>query len=557
MQVFTGNFYRFPVRLWQSDSMDKVYPRSNKFMGPFATKKYNMGSDSHLARVLGLSDVVSFGVSSTIGSGIFVSIGYIARYITGPSLFLTFLLVVSTVLLSGFCFAEFAGVVHSAGMGYSYAYTTYGELVAFIIGSLTFLSYCLGTAAVARGWADYLNCFVYAASGYEIPAVFSEYKVNDFINISILAPLLCLAGSYIAISGIRESAWVGKMFVTINLSIMAGFVIYGLLVHGDAQNLSPLFLPEVGWIGILKGSGLAFFCLIGWDLTCSLSDEVVEPKRTLPRGIVATLLLVGLVYCSVSLTLCAMVPSDTIDIAAPIAVAFRTLGDNRMYLLVSFAAVTVTSANVLTGSTGPPRILYTMANDGLLPSGLGRVDPRSGVPRSATIVCAIMNIIACTCFDFTSLASITSCSSLIVYAVVCGGLLILRLEKTSITSRYSLMGGLVLFLVSSLTFQFHLLGLEQYSRFSLYYLVANICSGCVLAPLYWSGSRSRMLSDSLLLGDDEPLKSSGFKCPWVPLVPLLAMWVNSFMIATLGLTTLLGALAVVGLCSFTYLIMHH
>lgn len=530
-------------------------------LSAFRVREYPLSKDSHLQRVLGLSDVISFGVSSTIGSGIFVSVGYIARFITGPSLPLSFVLVVAAVLLAAFCFAEFAGIVHSAGIGYSYAYTSYGELVAFVIGILTFFSYTLGTAAVARGWADYVKCFIHAASGYEIPSILTEFRLNDFLNISALAPVLCLGGAYIAITGMKESAWVGNTLVLINLSIMAGFVIYGLAAHADSSNLSPLFLPEVGWMGILKGSGLAFFCMVGWDLTCSLSDETINSYRTLPRGIVGTLIIVGLVYCCVSFTLCAIVPSTSIDIQAPVATAFRTLGDNWMYLLVSFAAVTVTSANVLTGSTGPPRIIYSIAQDGLLPACIGRIDPRSGVPRNATIVCALLNILACTFFDFTSLASITSCFALLVYAIVCGGLIVLRLKNSRgiFTNRFPMMIALAIFMVCSLMFQFRILSIAELDQTLMTYGIANLTAFVLVVMLYRSSTRARVVSElkTQPLLEDSPVTYSTFRCPWVPVVPLMAMWINTFMIASLGVTTLVWALVVIGICSITYLIMHH
>jgi len=517
---------------------------------PLRTREYRASKHAHIERVLTLSDVVSFGVSSTIGSGIFVSAGYIARYITGPSLFLSFLLVVVAVLLSGFCFAEFAGQVHSAGMGYSYAYTSWGELVAFVVGVLTFFSYCLGTAAVARGWADYLKCFIHAASGYEIPSYLTSFELSSFLNLSILAPVLCLGGAYVAITGIRESAWVGKLLVTINLSIMIGFVVYGLFAHGNVDNLTPFVLPEVGWIGILKGSGLAFFCMIGWDLTCSLSDEVVNSARTLPRGIVLTLLVVGAMYCAVSFTLSAIVPSAEIDIAAPVATAFRTLGDNWMYLLVSLAAVTVTSANVLTGSTGPPRIIYTIAKDGLLPPSFGKINPHTGVPRNATILCAFVNITASTFFDFTALASITSCSSLLVYSVVCGGLLLLRTKPGSPL----LMTSITLFLATSLWFQFEVLNDFVGSLWWNLSLGSNVLASIVVVASY-SNTQKKSKSEKF-----EPLLSMdpegpGFRCPWVPLVPLAAMWITTFMIASLGLSTLAWTLVSVLVIASLYFLI--
>lgn len=493
--------------------------------------------------------MVSFGVSATIGSGIFVSIGYIARYLTGPSLFMSFLLVIVASLLTALCFAEFSGRVHSAGMGYAYSYTTYGELVAFCVGLMTFLSYCLGTAAVARGWAGYMKCFIHAVSGYELPEIFTSFRINEYISVSVLAPVLCCLSAYISLSGMKESAWVGKFLVGLNLTIICGFIAYGLGAYADKDNLTPLLLPDKGWVGVLEGAGLAFFCLIGWDLTCSLSDEVVDSKRTLPRGIVATLLLVGALYCGVSIALCAMVPASTIDESAPVASAFLAVGNWHMYLLVSLGAVTVTSANVLTGITGPPRIIFTMSRDGLLPKFFGRIN--NNVPRNATVVCAVMNVVASCLFDFTPLASVTSCMSLVVYTVVAGGLLLLRMPPTlSRRSRVLLILSLFVFMGTSLLFQIDLLGRQD--RLVPYGLT-NLCAAVLVYYTYSTNGVKKIKGGKSTVPLIPSLEEgSQFKCPMVPLIPLTAMWINLLMMASLGVSSLLGTLTTCAACIVLY-----
>ena len=258
-----------------------------------------------MKKVIGVTDVISFGISATIGSGVFVTVGYISKnYYTGPSLFICFGYVILAVLLSALCFSEFASKLHTSGMGYSYANTTYGKMTAFCIGVITFISYCLGTAAVSRGFADYLKSFIFASTGYTLPPILVSLQVHEWVSISLLAPILCATATFVAMMGVQNSARVAHALMFMNISIMVGFIIYGLLRYGDSSNLTPLTIPSQGWGGLFKGSGLAFFCVIGWEMTCSLTEEMKNPVWDLPIGIITTLGLVGLLYCTASITLC-------------------------------------------------------------------------------------------------------------------------------------------------------------------------------------------------------------------------------------------------------------
>ena len=508
-------------------------------------------------------DVVSFGVSSTVGSGIFVSIGFIAKHYSGPALPMSFLVVIVASLLCAMCFAEFSCKIKTSGMGYSYTYASYGELVAFCTGTLTFLSYCLGTAAVARGWSGYLGCFFRAATGYELPDIFISYELNEWMSVSLLAPLLCTISAIVAVKGIKESVLLNRLLVVVNISIMVLFLGYGLWAYGDESNFTPFTLPDSGWTGVIEGSGLAFFCLIGWDLTCSLSEEVKKPNLNIPNGIVASLALVGALYCGVSIALCGMVPIPLVDEKTPLASAFLLHGDMPMYLMVSLAAVTVTTANVVTGSAGPPRVIYAMAQDGLLPLFLGEVS--NGVPKNAAILCGILNVITSAFFDFNSLASVTSCLALIIYILVCGGVLLLpenahsggRSVARSDRRKTTIL--LLLFVASSLWVQFAILGGRPWDAAA----VVNAAIAVVLIDhhrrhtkrLVLKDASAFLLPDAPIMGADwgENPDSTPFKCPAVPLVPLAAVWVNCFIVSSLGLGTLIGAGAVVAVAIMVYL----
>ena len=513
---------------------------------------------SGLVRTLGLRDVTSFGISATLGSGILVSVGYMAKFHTGPSVAICFALVVLVVLLSALCFAEFAGRVHTSGVGYAYATYVYGDIVGFCVGVITFVSYCFGSAAGARGFAQYLGCFVFAFSGIELPQWLIGFPLpGSPFNVSVIAPVLCGLATLVSVSGAKNSAFVSNALVLMNLSLMIIFIIYGTSQYGDSDLLSPWTIPSIGWRGVLDASGSAFFCLIGWELTCSLSEEVKRPSRNLPTGIISTLIIVGCIYCAVSLTLSVMVPYDLINTQAPVAYAFLFHGDARMYLVVSFVASTVCVSNVLSSSIGTPRVVYAMARDGHLFDSLATLSPTTNVPFKAAIVCGVINMIGSGLFDFESLAKITSCMTLLIYASVSGGVLLLR--KPSATSPL-LLPALTLFSITSIIFQFNLLNpISPNSSLTWILGIFNLISALIVFVVYQNASRTSALQ-SPLIATGKPLlsqeKDDIFNCPMVPVVPLLAVWTNLFVIASMGIQTFTAAISLPILSALYYKFTH-
>jgi APA family basic amino acid/polyamine antiporter len=505
-----------------------------------------------LVRSLGLRDVTSFGISATLGSGILISVGYMAKFHTGPSVAICFALIVLVVLLSALCFAEFAGKVHTSGVGYAYATHVFGDLVGFCVGVITFVSYCFGSAAGARGFAQYLGCFVFAFTGTELPGWMIGTSVPESpFNISVIAPCLCGLATLVSVSGAKNSAFVSNALVLMNLSLMVIFIIYGASFYADLDLLSPLTIPSIGWRGVVDASGSAFFCLIGWELTCSLSEEVKRPSRNLPTGIISALIIVGFIYCAVSLTLSVMVPYDLINIQAPVAYAFLFHGDARMYLVVSFVASTVCVSNVLSSSIGTPRIVYAMARDGHLFDSLATLSPSTNVPFKAAILCGVINMIGSGLFDFESLAKITSCMTLMIYACVSGGVLVLR-KHSSHSSRTILIPALILFSITSLSFQFNLLNPTN----TLWIFgVINLISAILVFVIYpKTSSESPLLKPLITVGfpDEE-----NFNCPLVPAVPLLAVWTNLFVIASMGFQIFAAAITLPIISALYYKLVHH
>jgi len=510
-----------------------------------------------MIRTLGLRDVTSFGISATLGSGILVSVGYMAKYHTGPAVAICFAMVVLVVLLSALCFAEFAGRVHTSGVGYAYTTHVFGDLVGFCVGVITFVSYCFGSAAGARGFAQYVSCFIFAFSGFELPQWMIGGPIEGLpFNVSVIAPVLCGLATLVSVSGAKNSAFVSNALVLMNLSLMIIFIIYGTSQYGDTDLLSPLTIPSIGWRGVLDASGSAFFCLIGWELTCSLSEEVKRPSVNLPTGIISTLLIVGCIYCAVSLTLSVMVPYDLINIQAPVAYAFLYHGDSRMYLVVSFVASTVCISNVLSSSIGTPRVVYAMARDGHLFDSLATLSPTTNVPFKAAIVCGLINMIGSGLFDFESLAKITSCMTLLIYASVSGGVLVLR--KLPCSNSSLLVPTLTLFSVTSLIFQFDLLNPISPTNSALTWILGsvNLVSALVVFVVYQNTSTQSQLQIPLIGVTVGNPQDEIFNCPLVPAIPLLAVWTNLFVIASMGIQTFAAAISLPIIAAVYYKLTH-
>lgn len=522
--------------------------------------------ENGLKKVLGVRDLISFGISSTLGSGIFVTIGAIAAF-AGPGLCLSFLLAACGSLLSAACYAEFASRLPVSGQSYTYSYVALGELAAFITGWLGFLSYSVATAAVSRGWATYLDSFLRASLHVHLPRWLVDDPINDLFSLSGLAALLNVVCTVLACYGVHESTKVSFILVVINFSLMTLFSVYGAYQYGDMANLEHL-LP-FGWTGVVKGSGLAFFCCIGWELICTLSEEVRRPSRDLPKGIIGSIGAVVVLYCAVCITLSCMVPFELISLKAPIADAFRFHHDKVGALVVSFTVVIACIPSTLSGIVGTPRILYKMAKDGLMYSWLSRVNSH-GSPSNAAIVCGILSAVLAGGLHFESLASSCSAVTLFLFVMVCVGVIIVRVsEHESPVHPHAikrLTVSLIAFCVISLLLSVCLVENGIVSNPTLLFLISlNVLCGAWVRYAYRWALDTNFLSHPLLTSEiafttvEPRAKRDVYLCPLVPTIPLLAAWVDIFMMASVGFNALGGLLVLLFaglLIYFSYGIQH-
>jgi basic amino acid/polyamine antiporter, APA family len=421
------------------------------------------GASEHLKRSIGTFELTMFGVGSTIGTGIFFVMS-LAVPEAGPGVIVSFIIAGVAAGLAAICYAELASAVPVSGSSYSYAYTTLGEAVAMGVAACLLLEYGVATAAVAVGWSGYLNKLLHNLFGFQIPHALSAAPWDSepgYVNVpAIILITMC---ALLLIRGASESARVNTIMVLIKLGVLAMFVIIAFTAF-DANQLKD-FAP-FGVAGIGSAAGTIFFSYIGLDAVSTAGEEVKNPQTTMPRALIAALVIVTSVYVLVALAALGTQPWR--DFATQQDAGLATILDNVTHgkwastILAAGAVISIFTVTLVT-MYGQTRILFAMGRDGLLPSRFAAVNARTMTPVHNTVIVAIVAAILSGFIPLDKLADMVSIGTLTAFIIVSVGVIILRVREPDLPRAFKVPGYPVTPVLSVLACGYILASLHWYT----------------------------------------------------------------------------------------------
>jgi basic amino acid/polyamine antiporter, APA family len=424
-----------------------------------AILSFDAAGHGSLRRTLGPLSLTAIGIGGIIGTGIFVLTGMAAAQHAGPAIVLSFAIAGVGSLFAALCYAEFASMIPASGSAYSYAYATLGEFVAWFIGWNLVLEYLFTAATVAVGWSRYLTKLLEALGLDALPWVLT----NAPFELCAPASIECVPGSIIRsgallnlpavlivavitsvlVIGIKQSSAANAVIVVIKVAVIALVIAFGAF-YISPTNWQP-FVPEntgtwgtYGWSGVLRAAGIIFFAYIGFDAACTAALEAKNPRRDVPIGILASLLICTVLYILMSGVLTGMLPYPQLNDAAPVATALEAHPALLwLRIPVVIGALAGLTSVILVTILAQSRIFYAMAQDGLLPPSFRRCHATRQIPVFATAITGVFAALVAGLLPIGLLGELVSIGTLIAFITVCGGVLVLRKTRPDLTRPFN------------------------------------------------------------------------------------------------------------------------
>lgn len=391
------------------------------------------GKGKSLKKVLGAFELTMLGIGAVIGTGIFVLTGIAAANYSGPALMLSFVIAGLACACAALCYAEFAAMVPVAGSAYTYGYASLGEIWAWIIGWDLILEYTVAVAAVSIGWSGYITSLL-SSIGINIPAFLANPPGINGGIINLPAIFIVLLITYVLFRGVKESSAFNNIIVAIKVLVVLIFIILGAL-NMNFQNWHP-FLPY-GWNGVFKGASMIFFAYIGFDAVSTAAEEVRNPQRDMPKGIIGSLAICTFLYIVVSGVLTGLVPFTQLkNTSAPVAYALSHIGISWGSALVSVGAVCGITSVILVMMYAQTRILFAMSRDGLVPKVFSNVHVKYGTPAKSTLLTSAVIIIMSGFLQIGEVAELTNIGTLAAFIIVSAAVVFLRKKRPDINRTF-------------------------------------------------------------------------------------------------------------------------